>query len=191
MNRNENYANYLGLPPFTGHNKQRLFDCLKERVWKKVQGWKSKLFSIGGREVLIKAVAQAIPSYSMSMFRLPVILCNRLKSMMVNFCWGANGNDKCIHWRKWKLLCKSKMQGGMDSEIYLLSTRPYLLNRRGELYLLQTRWWPRFININIFHLPHYYTLKVAQTHHLYGGVYFGGETYWLKELDGKYEMDRE
>lgn len=51
------------------------------------------MFSIEGREVLIKAVAQAIPSYTVSIFRLSLALCNRLKSMISTFWWGAQGNE--------------------------------------------------------------------------------------------------
>ena len=33
------------------------FDNIKQRVWKKLQGWEGKLLSQAGREILIKAVA--------------------------------------------------------------------------------------------------------------------------------------
>lgn len=65
-----------------------------------IAGWKSKLFSAGGREVLIKAVAQAIPSYTMSIFKLPLILSKQLQAMIVNFWWGDTWSEKKIHWRK-------------------------------------------------------------------------------------------
>lgn len=113
MNHNESHELYLGLPSFSGRNKQRMFDNIRERVWSKLQGWKGKLFSVAGREILIKAVAQAIPSYTMSIFRLPVTFAKALKSMIVDFWWGATAEEKRIHWRKWKLLCRSKAQGGM------------------------------------------------------------------------------
>lgn len=35
--------------------------------------------------MLIKAVVQAIPSYTMSIFRLPAGLCHRLRSMIMQF----------------------------------------------------------------------------------------------------------
>ena len=53
---------YLGLPMYMGRSKKRTFEYLKERVWKRLQGWKEKLLSKASKEVLIKAVVQAIPS---------------------------------------------------------------------------------------------------------------------------------
>ena len=48
---------YLGLPPIIGRSKREVFAEVKERVGKKFAGWKEKMLSIGGKEVLIKAVA--------------------------------------------------------------------------------------------------------------------------------------
>lgn len=53
---------YLGLPVYVGRSKKNTFAYLKERVWKRIQGWKEKLLSRAGKEILIKAVAQAIPT---------------------------------------------------------------------------------------------------------------------------------
>ena len=54
-----------------GKSKVGTFREIQERVTKKVMGWKEKHISKASREVLIKTVAQAIPTYSMSMFKLP------------------------------------------------------------------------------------------------------------------------
>lgn len=48
---------YLGLPSVIGKSKMKVFTEVKERDAKKLVGWKEKILSIGGREVLIKAVA--------------------------------------------------------------------------------------------------------------------------------------
>ena len=62
-----------------------VFADKKQRVGKKLVGWKGKLLSIGGKEILIKAVAQAVPTYTMSYFLLSKGLCEDLESMIRNF----------------------------------------------------------------------------------------------------------
>ncbi|KAK3221562.1 hypothetical protein Dsin_008587 [Dipteronia sinensis] len=44
----------------------------------KIKSWKGGLFSMGGKDVLFKAVAQSIPSYLISTFQLPLCLCKEL-----------------------------------------------------------------------------------------------------------------
>jgi hypothetical protein len=66
-----------------------------------------------GKEILIKAVLQAIPTYSMSVFLLPKALCIELNSMMQKFWWGHQTNDKRIHWMSWAKLGVAKSSGGM------------------------------------------------------------------------------
>ena len=79
------HTKYLGLPSFIGRSKTQVFAILKERIGQKLAGWKGKLLSTGGKEILIKAVAQAIPTYTMGCFLLPQSLCEKIESMMRNF----------------------------------------------------------------------------------------------------------
>jgi hypothetical protein len=80
---------YLGLPSDVGVSTYGAFKYLKDRIWEKVQGWMERCLSAGGKEVLIKSVAQAIPTYSMSCFRLPRGLCQHIDSLLRNFWWGS------------------------------------------------------------------------------------------------------
>uniref|UniRef100_A0A2N9IMR2 Reverse transcriptase domain-containing protein n=1 Tax=Fagus sylvatica TaxID=28930 RepID=A0A2N9IMR2_FAGSY len=107
------YEKYLGLPSLVGRNRSASFSQIKERVWTKLKGWKERLLSAAGKEVLIKAVAQAIPTYAMSCFKLPQSLCQELECMVRKFWWGNNSDSKKIHWVKWSSLCKSKSSGGL------------------------------------------------------------------------------
>ena len=107
------YEKYLGLPSLVGKNRSTCFSQIKERVWTKLKGWKERLLSATGKEVLIKAMAQAIPTYAMSCFKLPQRLCQDLETMVRNFWWGNNSDSKKIHWVKWSSLCQSKNSGGM------------------------------------------------------------------------------
>ena len=80
------YEKYLGLPSFVGPNRNACFTQIKERIWGRMQGWKEKLLSQVGREVMIKAVVQSISVYSMSIFKLPVGLCKDIEAMIRKFC---------------------------------------------------------------------------------------------------------
>ena len=67
----DNRKNIWAFQLLVGEKKKHNFVYIKERIWKKLQGWKEKLLSQAGREVLIKSIIQAIPTYSMSCFKLP------------------------------------------------------------------------------------------------------------------------
>ena len=56
------YEKYLGLPSFVRRVKKQSFIYIREIIWKKIQGWKEKLLSQAGKEILIKAVIQAMPT---------------------------------------------------------------------------------------------------------------------------------
>lgn len=73
------HEKYLGLPTSIGRNKKTTFDYLLERIAIKVKGWKEKYLSIAGKEILLKSVVQAVPSYAMSCFLLPKGICSNME----------------------------------------------------------------------------------------------------------------
>ena len=68
---------------------------------------------MAGREILIKNVAQAIPLYVMSCFKIPANIIHSIESMLANFWWGGQGNNQKIHWCSWPKLNQPKKEGGM------------------------------------------------------------------------------
>ena len=79
------HEKYLGLSSLVGRNKKNTFKEVKEKLAKKLARWKEKLLSKAGKEVLIKAVAQAIPTYTMSCFKIPDSQCEEMTSLIRNF----------------------------------------------------------------------------------------------------------
>ncbi|KAL5756462.1 hypothetical protein ACOSQ2_021208 [Xanthoceras sorbifolium] len=104
---------YLGLPSAISRNRKNVFANIKEKVWNKLQSWKHRLFSVGGREVLLKAVVQAVPTYAMSCFRLPSSLMKDIQRMIADFWWGLKDGIRKMHWLGWNHLCAPKEIGGL------------------------------------------------------------------------------
>lgn len=81
----EEHERYLGLPIHIGRSKTAIFSYLKERLTKKLVSWRSNVLSSAGKEVLIKAVAQAMPQYVMNYYLLPKGLCEDLQQRCAQF----------------------------------------------------------------------------------------------------------
>lgn len=50
--------------------------------------------SKAGREVLIKTMAQAISTYSMSLFKIPRMVCNGINLVLAKYWWGQMRIEK-------------------------------------------------------------------------------------------------
>ena len=80
-----NHMKYLGLPSLIGRNKMEIFSFINDRVWIRVHSWKNKLLSMADKEILIKTIAQSIPTYTMSVFLLPLSLCDDIEKIFNSF----------------------------------------------------------------------------------------------------------
>lgn len=69
------FEKYLGLPAIVGRDKINTFMYMVERVRGKINNWMSKFPSLGGKEVLIKAMVQAIPSTVCMFFNFQEVYC--------------------------------------------------------------------------------------------------------------------
>jgi hypothetical protein len=104
---------YLGLPIYVGKSRSRTFAYLKDKIWKIIQGWKEKMLSKVGKEILIKACAQAIPIFAMTCFDITKGLCDQISSMISRFFWACQDKENKIHWLSWEMLTMPKEEGGL------------------------------------------------------------------------------
>lgn len=110
----DDHSFYLGLPSCIGRRKVEIFRYIRDKVWKRLQGWNQKLLSRAGKEILFKIVAQAMPNFAMIVYLLPLELCRDLEKMMNSFWWGTRGNGSGgINWMRCDRLCRPKAYGGL------------------------------------------------------------------------------
>jgi hypothetical protein len=60
---------YLGLPTVVGKSKDGCFQYIIERSRAKFSGWNGQGLSKKGKEILVKCVLHATPTYPMSCFK--------------------------------------------------------------------------------------------------------------------------
>ncbi|XP_042944622.1 uncharacterized mitochondrial protein AtMg00310-like [Carya illinoinensis] len=109
-----NCEKYLGLPIMVGKSRYNTFRCIKDRVWQRVNNWKNKFLSPAGKEILLKAVIQAVPNYYMNVFKLPRKLCMEIDAVMAKFWWGYKANDRRIQWKSWSAMGVSEIEGRLE-----------------------------------------------------------------------------
>lgn len=94
-------------------NKKVSFQILKDRMKKRIDGWSTRFLSQGVREVFIKSVLEAIPTYTMACFIFIKSLCNEMESIMARFWWQKAHGKQGLHWCEWRRFCDLKEDGGL------------------------------------------------------------------------------
>lgn len=104
---------YLGIPEKICGSKRQVFAYVQNRLNSRVNTWEAKFLSKGGKEVQIKSVAQAVPTYTMSCFLLPQEIHKKIMGAVSRFWWGAKADNRGLHWVAWDKICLPQDQGGL------------------------------------------------------------------------------
>lgn len=109
---------YLGLPFLIGRTKKRDI-CILTRSYMEEDSWVEQK---GVRKY--SSVLQAIPTYDMFVYKLPLTLCKDLEAIIRSFWWKSNFDGKGMAWVAWNRVCRPESLEVWDLNIYLLLTMP-------------------------------------------------------------------
>ncbi|KAL7111975.1 hypothetical protein ACP275_05G123500 [Erythranthe tilingii] len=177
----DRHEKYLGMPANLGRTRKEVFIYLRDRIWTKIRGWGEKHLSRAGKEVLIKAVLQAIPTYVMSCFLLPQNLLEEIESAIRRFWWGSEAKRKLV-WVSWQKLCLSKEDGGLGFRDMSCFNKALLTKQAWRLITLQdtllarvmkARYYPTcsFFSASLGYRPSATWMSIlAVRHHLQEGI---------------------
>ena len=157
-----------------------------------------EIYPKAGHEILIKTVAQAIPTYSMSLFKLPKSICDNINSLVARYWWGQNREERKIHWINWGKLCTPKKKGGMGFRdlhafnLAMLAKQAWrLIHNNGSLFyrVYKARYFPNtsFLEAELGHNPplcgvHYWLLGTSSMLAHVGKLGMAGVSPWLLAL---------
>ncbi|KAK1294566.1 hypothetical protein QJS10_CPA16g00701 [Acorus calamus] len=103
-------SRYLSLTPISCNE----WTPLVQRIEGRLDGWAGRALSLGGRLVLLQAVLSNIPVFQLSLFRIPLLILNRIEVICRRFLWGGNVRGlRRVHLVHWDPVCDSKGRGGL------------------------------------------------------------------------------
>src|SRR3954470_6431779 len=80
-------SKYLGLPTPEGKMKDGQFQPIMDKFGKRWNDWSEKYMSFAAKEVHVKSVVQALPTYTMGVFQLSKGFCDKYEKMIRSFWW--------------------------------------------------------------------------------------------------------
>ncbi|KAJ1704421.1 hypothetical protein LUZ63_004200 [Rhynchospora breviuscula] len=141
---------YLGLPLTFTRPSRDLFQGLIEKIDKKLAGWKFKLLSRAGRLTLVTSVLSSIPTFYMSVFRLPSWVIKEIDKRRRSFLWGkSNNNGKGIPLLAWDRVCLPKVVGGLGVLNLRIMNTSLMLKWLWLLYTKPSAQWPTIAQLLI------------------------------------------
>jgi len=60
-----------------------------------------------------KSVLCSIPSYHLSLFRIPIGVTKKIEKIMRDFLWNIHGEGKKIHLLSWEVVSRSRDRSGL------------------------------------------------------------------------------
>jgi hypothetical protein len=93
--------------------KKLSYISIVDRASKRMNGWSDRPLSRSGKETLVKAVIQAIPTYIMSCFQILVLVRGILRKAIVDHWRVVEEGKERMHWWSWEGLSTPKFFGGM------------------------------------------------------------------------------
>ncbi|XP_074304735.1 uncharacterized protein LOC141639525 [Silene latifolia] len=155
------HARYLGLPTVVGRSKKVITDIIRDKLSKRLQGWREKILSRAGKEVLIKAVANSLTTYVMSVFKIPANFCDELRAIVARFWWGHDESKRGIHWVSWRKMARPKGEGGLGFRDFRQFNLALLGKQAWRLLTNPTSLWSRLMKVRYFPDNDFMTARVG------------------------------
>uniref|UniRef100_A0A8R7VD05 Reverse transcriptase zinc-binding domain-containing protein n=1 Tax=Triticum urartu TaxID=4572 RepID=A0A8R7VD05_TRIUA len=93
--------------------KDENFQPIMERFMKRCSNRNGRHMSFAAKEVYVKSIVQALPTFTMGVFKMSVGFCEKYERLIREFWWGEEEGQRKVHWMSWDKMTKPKRGGGI------------------------------------------------------------------------------
>lgn len=123
---------FLGIPVAANPRRCSTWEPIVIALKKKLQCWKGRFLSIGGRVSLIDSILNSLLLYLLSFYRASRKVVKTLQAIQRRFLWGGCDEVKKVCWVSWRKVCLPKKLGGLGVKCIDLFNKTSLQNRGGD-----------------------------------------------------------
>ncbi|CAN1270601.1 Putative ribonuclease H protein At1g65750 [Linum perenne] len=138
---------YLGLPLGCRSSSRPIWEPVIHNTRLRLETWKARMLSFGGRVTLLKSVLSQLPIFYFSILRAPMSVIKELERIQNRFLWEGGGGDRKQHLVRWDIVKAPMSSGGLGVlDLKLLNTT--LLSKWIWRYVKERNaWWRGLITI--------------------------------------------
>ncbi|KAJ9536674.1 hypothetical protein OSB04_un000147 [Centaurea solstitialis] len=141
---------YLGVPLSPVRLKRSDYGTLILKVKNRIQNWKAKFLSFGGRMQLINSVLHSLQLYWMGVFNFPAAVIHEIEGLFRSFLWHQDvmGRGNCRV--AWDMVCKPKVNGGLGFKRLGWWNKALLAQHLWDLATKRESLWVRWVLCDAF-----------------------------------------
>lgn len=132
---------HLGVP--VGRNMSTVvsWNEVVEKFHARLNRWKVKALSIGGRLTLLKSVLGSLATYYLSVFKAPLQVLKKLETLRNRFFIGGSDKQDKITWVAWNKVLRSKDNGGLGVGSLFALNRALLYKWKWKFLTVRRNLW--------------------------------------------------
>ncbi|CAL1385774.1 unnamed protein product [Linum trigynum] len=140
-------SKYLGFPLGARPNSIAVWDPVINSVQHRLEGWKGKMLSFGGRLTLNSSCLNSQVVYYCSLFLAPKTVMDRIEKLQKRFIWSGTGEKQKFHLVGWDLCKATKKNGGIGALDFESFNHAMLCKWMWKFAEDRGRWWRDLIEI--------------------------------------------
>ncbi|XP_060202575.1 uncharacterized protein LOC132630997 [Lycium barbarum] len=170
---------YLGCPVTHSRKRKVDYNDLIKKVKNRLQTWKGRLLSFGGKAVLINNVLMSMPIHLLSAIKPPKCIINDMHKIFSRFFWNNSEEGRRRRWSSWLNLCKPKEERGVGFRSLFDVSKALCAKLWWKLRTTNTLW------------VNYMWIKYCKRHSPQTVQWEGGSQVWKAMIEARYNIEQE